>query len=120
VNRGILPFETFVIVCAGYGVLGFALFLSRSLTLKRRFLRSYIVLGGFLFVGGLALTGFPLSVIALAIPMVALITWINLRLKHYCSAYGSTVWRNNPYARPRICTHCGADLWSQSARLRQN
>jgi hypothetical protein len=120
VSRGILPFQTLVIICLGYGALVFALLLTRSLPLKRRLLRPLIIFGGFLFVGGLVLTGFPFHMIVVAIPMIALLTWINLRLKHYCNACGSTVWRNNPFARPRICAHCGADLWLQSARLRHN
>jgi len=110
----IIPFEAFAVFWIVYIVLGFPLAFGRNLALKRRFARPYIIGSGIVFIAGMALTGLPLFLVAIATPLVGLITWLNLRQFRYCSACGATAFYF-PFARPRFCARCGADLRSDSA-----
>lgn len=93
------------------GVSGFVVFfLSRDVNRKRRLFPGFTVLTGILFVGFVWAMGFSGGIVLAAIPIVALISWLNIRQTRFCDACGRTVVTMFPGQRPRYCHQCGAAL----------
>lgn len=86
-------------------------FLRRDTAFKRRYWAPWIVTIGVLFLVFMLLTGFPLSMVLVAVPFVALISFLNIRSVRFCDSCGATVhdW-TLPWRRPRHCSRCGSPL----------
>ena len=81
----------------------------RDAAFKRRYFRWYLVLGAALFLVFMLVVGAPVQFLALALPMLALITYLNLRMTRFCDSCGRTAY--GPFfAAPRFCPHCGSPL----------
>jgi hypothetical protein len=53
---------------------------------------------------------FPSYVVLVMGPVVALITFLNMRSVKFCDAYGNTINGQNPFSPPQVCSKCGAKL----------
>lgn len=61
----------------------------------------------------IVLAGFPRRVLFIAVPAVAIISYLNLRLIVFCPNYGRTI--NNQamsFQRVEFCPYCGSKLES--------
>lgn len=85
-------------------------FVSRNATLKRQLWPPFVIGIGvvLLALGGYA--GFPATMFLVAIPVVALATFLNVRAMRFCDACGRTAQSPNPLSPARFCAHCGAAL----------
>lgn len=112
-STGLIPFPAFMVAWAAYGLLGLPLYFGRNLTLKRRYLRPYMIGAGALFVGGMLLTGFPVFMVILAVPAVAIVTVVNLKQIQFCERCGATVVRSAFFQKSKFCSRCGAPIEPQ-------
>jgi hypothetical protein len=110
------PEQIFPIFFGVWVVLGISasafFFFNRNAALKRKIHPPFTIFVGILFLGFCALMGFarePFFFIVM-LPMVALITFLNIRNIRFCDAFGRTIFTQNPFSRPRFCAKCGADL----------
>jgi len=87
---------------------GIFFFFSRNADLKRRLWPPYIIGGAILFLF-LVWWFLPIEALYAAVPLVALITFINLRTMKFCDACGATT-QNLPFRPARFCAKCGAPL----------
>jgi hypothetical protein len=95
----------------GYGLLSFYFLFSRDAARKRRLWPPYTIGGGVLFLGVMLAMGFPLVMIAIMAPIIALMTWHNTRRGMvFCDQCGATIWSMVPFAKPRHCSNCGAPI----------
>ena len=110
-------FPIFVGVWILLGLGGFWLFsVSRNVAFKRKYFPWYVGLAGVLFIGfGAAMGVHPLGM-AIMVPSVVLITFLNLRATQFCDACGRTVVQQMPFSRAEFCSKCGARLGDRSAR----
>lgn len=79
-----------------------------SLEAKRRWHPRIVIGAGVLFLGFIAIS-MPVA-LTLAVPSVALITFLNLKFIRFCPACGVTLVQNPPWSAPRFCSKCGASL----------
>jgi hypothetical protein len=97
------------------GIAGFWLFyVSRNVAFKRKYFPWYVGLAGVLFVSFGAVMGLPFLAVAIMVPFVALITYMNLRATQFCGACGRTVIQQMPFSRSEFCSKCGAPLGGRS------
>ena len=110
------PDKIYPIFFVIFGVLGgtAAIFFhfSKNAQLKRRLWPPYIIGIGLLFLGVVSLMSrraagdFSL----VAIPMVVVITLLNLRAVRFCDACGKTIYNAGIFSRAEFCPNCGAKL----------
>ena len=106
----IFPVFAGVWVVLGLFSAGF-LFLSKNAQLKRKLWPPFLILTGVLFVGFIwAMGAIPWQGMLVAVPLVALITYLNLRAVQFCDSCGSTVMSQNPFPLPAFCSKCGSKL----------
>jgi hypothetical protein len=48
--------------------------------------------------------------LVLAVPAVAIISYMNIRMTRFCESCGRTLHRQPLFSKPRFCSHCGAAL----------
>ena len=70
----------------------------------------FLVFTGALFLGFVFYIGALNEFLCVAVPMVALITWLNIRAIRFCDACGRTLHNQNPFSLPTFCSKCGAPL----------
>jgi hypothetical protein len=85
-------------------------FLSRNAQLKRKVWRPFVVITSVLFVAFVWAMGVPSQFMVIAIPAVALITFLNLHTVQFCNSCGATIMSQNPLSKPAFCSKCGAPL----------
>jgi hypothetical protein len=100
-------FVVWALLCAGSAAF---FFLNRNAALKRKVLPPFLVFTGALFLGFVFYIGALNEFFYVAVPMVALITWLNVRASRFCDACGRTLHNQNPLSLPRFCSKCGAPL----------
>jgi hypothetical protein len=102
------------------GIIGFiVLYLNRDATVKRKWFPRYIMLTGVLFllfltavsVAGSRSSG-GLGILVIAVPMVVLISYLNLKFTKFCDKCGATIIDHNIFSPTRFCSKCGAKLES--------
>ena len=104
-------FPVFFGVWVVLGVAAAAFFsLSKDASLKRKVWPPLTVGTGVLFLGFVWLMGFPVEVMYIAVPAVALIAFTNLRATRFCDSCGKTLMSQNPFSKPEFCSKCGATL----------
>jgi ribosomal protein L37AE/L43A len=54
--------------------------------------------------------GVPAETFYLMVPVVALITLLNLRATQFCNSCGTTIVSRNAFSIPTFCSKCGAKL----------
>jgi hypothetical protein len=105
-------FQAFFAFWIVLGVSSFLFFqLNRDSKLKKRVLPFFVVGVGVIF-GTFAawMSNWQPFVLAFFIPMVALITFLNLRTIKFCPSCGRTLYRQPVFAKASFCSHCGSSL----------
>jgi len=92
--------------------IGSALFflLNRNAPLKRRVLPPFLISTGVIFIGFVWLSGAPPAFLLIAVPGVALISFLNIRCIKFCDACGRTIHNQNPFSPSKFCSKCGAPI----------
>ena len=95
----------------------FVFALGKNAPLKKKWFPRFIILVGILFV---SFTGTMMVIqsrsfgslpfVAVMIPFVALISYLNLRCTKFCDNCGATIIDHNPFSRMRFCLKCGAEF----------
>lgn len=85
-------------------------FLSKNATLKRKAWPPFVVTTSILFAGFVWAMGFPAQILLIFLPVLALITFLNLRAVQFCNSCGATIMSQNPLVKPAFCSKCGAGL----------
>jgi len=112
-------FPYFIAFWTLLGVAGFLLFyVSNDAAFKRRYFPWFASLTGLLFVGIAAVMGIPLGMLAILLPFVGLITFLNIRGTQFCGACGKTLLQQMPFSRSKFCSRSGASLSSQKGGSR--
>ena len=83
---------------------------NRDAALKRRVFLPMLLFSDVVFLGFLLLVGTPREFLLVAVPMLALITVLNLRAVRFCDGCGRTLHSQNPFSVPRFCSKCGAPI----------
>ena len=110
-------FPIFFGVWVVLGIAGFLLFyVSKNVAFKRRYFAWFTALAGFLFLAFAAAMGAPVFMLAFMTPLVALITYLNIRGTQFCGACGRTLIQQMPFSRARFCSKCGAALSEKRQR----
>ena len=105
-------FQAFFAFWIVLGVSSFLFFqLNRDSKLKKRVLPFFVVGVGVIF-GTFAawMSDWQPFVLAFFLPMVALITVLNLRTTKFCPSCGRTLYRQPVFAKASFCSHCGSSL----------
>jgi hypothetical protein len=100
------------------GIGGFiAFYLSKDVSFKRRWFPRYVIGGGVLFVVfATTLTvlesrsASALGMLVVMVPMVVLITYLNLKFTKFCDTCGATLVDHNWFSPMKFCSKCGALL----------
>ena len=95
--------------------LGLASFLffhfNRDAALKRRVFPFFVITVGLIFGAFLIyMTRGSSQVLFLAVPMIALITFLNIRCTRFCGSCDRTLYKQPVFTRPGFCPHCGAQV----------
>jgi hypothetical protein len=107
----IFPFHFFVAFWGVLGAVGAYLFYFRKdAGFKRKYFRKYAIFTGVVFVTVPVFTGFPWQMLAISVPFVALIIYLNVRTTRFCDQCGRTNFSQFPFAMPKFCSKCGAKL----------
>jgi hypothetical protein len=88
---------------------GFSHF-NKNTTLKRRVMPTLIVFNSLIFIVFIWLADFSYPIIFLAIPVVALITFIVIRNTKFCDSCGTRNYGANMLSPAKFCYKCGAPL----------
>ena len=84
---------------------------NRDAQLKRKIWRLGTAISGTIFVLFVLLASWPhVQIVFFMLPVVALITWLNLRNTKFCDQCGATLFNHNWFSTIRYCPHCGATL----------
>ncbi len=105
-------FFTFFIVWVILGISSF-LFLqfNRNAALKRRIFPGFVVGVGVVFGCFVAyMSRGHLQVLFVAVPMITLITFLNLRKTRFCDSCGRTLYQQPIFSSSQFCPRCGAQL----------
>ena len=105
-------FTVFAICWVALGIASFVFFhFNLQAALKRRVFPFFVVAVGIIFGAFLIYMtrGFS-QVLFIAVPMIALITFLNIRMTRLCDSCGRTLYRQPVFTRPGFCPHCGAQL----------
>ena len=104
-------FRVFIGLWVLLGGAGFLFFLfSKNAPFKRKYFPWFAGLSGLIFIGIVTATAISLALLAIMIPLVALITYLNIRGTQFCGACGRTMIQQMPFSRADFCSRCGAPL----------
>jgi hypothetical protein len=105
----IAPWVIGMWVALGIGGLWFT-YLDKNIARKKRLLPVFTIGTGIIFLLFTFLMIPSVSVMAFAVPAVALVTWLNLRIMRVCSACGRTIQSGMWFTKAEYCPKCGARL----------
>ena len=104
-------FPIFFVVWIALGVAGFFLFyINKNVQFKKKYFPWYIILVGVLFIFFTLGTGFPLEMLYVMVPAVALITFFNIKSTKFCNNCGRTIINQMSFTKVEYCAKCGAKL----------
>ena len=104
-------FPIFFVVWIALGVAGFFLFyVSRNVQFKKKYFPWYVILAGVLFVFYALGMGLPSEMLYFMVPVVVLITFLNIRSTKFCDNCGRTIFKQTWFTRVEYCAKCGAKL----------
>ncbi|HEY4081017.1 MAG TPA: hypothetical protein VGM81_09990 [Burkholderiaceae bacterium] len=110
-NQAPQGFPAFFVIWAILAI-GFSAFfyLNPNAALKRKVWPFAVIAAGLIFIAFVWTSGIPHEGLLFMAPVVALITWINIRTMKFCDACGKTARAQNPFTPPKFCSKCGAPL----------
>jgi hypothetical protein len=89
---------------------GWLMYFDEDIARKKRLLPVFTIGTGIIFLVFTFLMMPTMNVMALAVPSVALITWLNLRNIRVCSTCGKTIHTGVGFTKAEYCPKCGARL----------
>ena len=92
------------------GVSFYLFFFSSNAERKKKYFKPFLTATGLLILSFMWAMDLPGSVLAIAIPMVILIMYINTKMIRFCESCGKTVIPLFSFSLPRHCSHCGEKL----------
>lgn len=104
-------FQLFFGIWIILGIISFVIFVaSKNAQLKRMLWPHFIIITALLLIGFAVLLGFRGNTLFVMIPVVVLVSYMNIRAVRFCDACGKTVFSQNPLQKPKYCSDCGAKL----------
>ena len=104
-------FPIFAGVWAILGVASACFFLfTKDVQRKRWALPRMAFATGLLFAGFLLTMDLPPQALLIAVPMIALISYLNIRMTNFCDSCGAMLVSHNPFSKPAFCSKCGNRL----------
>ncbi len=98
----------------------FLLHLGKDAAFKRKWFPRYVILGGVLFVAfstaistamfAPSRTPHVFTMLAFMVPMVVLISYLNIKMTRFCDQCGLTIYNQTWLHRMKFCSSCGAEL----------
>lgn len=105
----IFPF--FIGTWIALGILLFYLFfIKNDYDFKVKYFKYFVILTGLLFIGFNFLMKAPLQVFIIMIPMIILISFLNIKYTRFCKNCGKTIIDILPFSKIKYCTKCGKEL----------
>jgi hypothetical protein len=107
-----LEFVVFMVVWFILGLTSFLFFkFNRNATLKRRVWAPFVIIIGVIFAAFVwHMSGGSLAVLVFMVPVIVLISVLNIRLTRFCQSCGRTL-EAQPFSSPGLyCKYCGAKL----------
>jgi hypothetical protein len=101
-------FPPFFVIWAALCLVVWTFYWKGGLAAKRRWHPRIVVGSALLFLGFIALV-MPFALV-LAVPAVAAISFLNLKMTKFCGACEATLFQNPPWATVRFCSKCGTSL----------
>jgi len=93
------------------GVLSFLLFfMSKNTKLKKKLWPPFVIFAGLLFIGFGYAMGFDGEPLFIMVPMVVLISFLNIRSAKFCDSCGKTNMNQNLLSPAKFCSKCGEEL----------
>ena len=93
------------------GIVGFFLFFfSKNVEFKKKYYPWYVISAGVLFALLMLMTGMPIFPLVIFLPVIALITYLNLRNIKFCDSCGKTIVNRAWFSKVNYCSNCGAKL----------
>ena len=92
------------------GVSVYFFVISTDVERKRKNFKPFLTFSGLLFLGFLWTQDLPAAILAMAVAMVLLIIFLNIRMIRFCDSCGKTVFNRLSFSTPRFCSHCGEKL----------
>src|SRR5262245_54978165 len=91
--------------------------LCNNAALKRKVHPPFVIGVSVLFLCFVVLMDFPHDAFffCLFVPMIVVLTFLNIRNTKFCSACGKTLFSQNPFVPPKFCSKCGANLENDNA-----
>ncbi|MBA6292763.1 hypothetical protein H4J58_13635 [Colwellia sp. MB3u-70] len=104
-------FPIFIGVWVILGLLSFLVFfVSKNVERKKRFWTPFIIFTGVLFIAFIYLMGFGGQNLYIMIPMVVLISFLNIRSTKFCDSCGKTNINQQFLSPAKFCNKCGEAL----------
>ena len=105
-------FFSFFVFWVVLGISAFLFFhLNRDARLKKKIYPWFVVGIGIIFASFSAwMSDWQPFVFLVMLPMVALITFLNIRMTKFCESCGRTVYRQPLLGPSKFCPHCGSSL----------
>ena len=83
---------------------------STNVEQKKKYFKLFLTAVSLLFFGLIWTMDFPVFVLAIAVPIVVLIMYINTKMIRFCESCGKMVIPLLSFSPPRHCSHCGEKL----------
>ena len=105
-------FEIFFVFWVVLGVTSGAFFyFSKNAPLKRKIWPPFVIGSATLFTAfAWYMSGESTGFAYIGIPMIVLITALNIRNVRFCDSCGKTIHNTNPFSPAKFCPKCGAGL----------
>ena len=104
-------FWVFMAVWVALGAISWWFFTrNRDANLKRRVFPWGAGGAGLLFIIFVLVMSRAVWILLFILPIVALITYLNIRLTKFCPSCGATLYKHNWFVPMRYCSRCGASL----------
>ena len=104
-------FPIFFGVWVVLGLMSFLIFfVSKNADRKKKLWAPFIIFTGLLFIGFTYLMGFGGQHLYIMVPMVVLISFLNIRSTKFCGSCGKTNINQNFLSPAKFCNKCGEAL----------
>jgi hypothetical protein len=106
-----LVFPIFVCTWIILGIISFIVFfIGKNAQLKRKLWPPFVIGSGILFISFTYAMGFRGEGIYFVVPVVMLVSFINIRSIKFCDECGKTIKSQNLLSKIEFCPKCGAKL----------
>lgn len=85
-------------------------FLGKDAQLKRKLFKPFVIGAGILFLGFVYSMGVELKVFYFMVPLVILISYLNIRFTKFCNSCGKIVINQMFLIPTKFCSKCGEKL----------